>query len=376
MLKNFNNKNNKNKKLGRNKNSDLLNVKDEYHNTNFKTTMSSHHGSNTIYLSDTLKISNSKRKNLLIINNTEKKSRNENNLKIKKIKEENNKEKKIQKRKTQTQTDLFWNNDNDTFFKTYLNKIPNISVIKKRKKENSERCKNKIIYYNSSLEDFYRNKKKECESPLSNKIKSFSSLPRSSKVYFVNNLLKQYKINNKDKKLEKMNMRIKLNKKINNQSNEPEEKINSKILKGFSLLSGNKSALKVLFRKRPIKIRNTLNPIINSYGNILDDLSGKIGFMKDSMNLIYPKVSQAKYLFNGIRDDFDSNQKNRSLIEDYNINQNKIKSKFILYQLKKRKINQTVYSKYPLYLKNNKSKSEKILTAKIYSLRRKNLLNL
>ena len=169
-----------------------------------------------------------------------------------------------------------------------------------------------------------------------------------------------------------MNMRIKLNKKINNQSNEPEEKINSKILKGFSLLSGNKSALKVLFRKRPIKIRNTLNPIINSYGNILDDLSGKIGFMKDSMNLIYPKVSQAKYLFNGIRDDFDSNQKNRSLIEDYNINQNKIKSKFILYQLKKRKINQTVYSKYPLNL-NNKSKSEKILTAKIYSLRRKKL---
>ena len=375
MLKNFNNKNNKNIKIGRNKNSDLLNVKDEYHNTNFKTTMSSHHGNNTIYLSDTLKISNSKRKNLIKINNTEKKSRNENiNLKIKKIKEENDKEKKIQKRKTQTQTDLFWNND--TFFKTYLNKIPNISVIKKRKKENSEGYKNKIIYYNSSIEDFYHNKKKECESPLSNKIKSFSSLPRSSKVYFVNNLLKQYKIKNKDKKLEKMNMRIKLNKKINNQSNESEENINSKLLKGFSLLSGNKSALKILFRKKPIKIRNTLNPIINSYGNILDDLSGKIGFMKDSMNLIYPKVSQAKYLFNGIKNEFDSNQKNRSLIEDYNINQNKIKSKFILYQIKKRKINQTVYSKYPLYLKNNKSKSEKILTAKIYSLRRKNLLNL
>ena len=375
MLKNFNYKNIKNVAIKRNKNSDLINAKDEYYNTNFKTTMSSNYGNNTIYLSDTLKVSNSKRKNLIKINNTEKKSRNENNMKIKRITEQNNSEKNIQKRKTQTQTDLFWNND--TFFKTYLNKIPNISVIKKRKKINSGRYKeNKIIYFNSSIENFYHKKKKECESPLSNKIKSFSSLPRSSKVYFINNLLKQFKIKNKDKNLEKIKMRLKLNKKINNGSNEPEEEIiNSKLLKGFSLLSGNKSALKILFRKRPIKIGNTLNPIINSYGNILDDLSGKIGFMKDSMNLIYPKVSQAKYLFNGIKNDFDSVQKNRSLIEDYNINQNKIKSKFILYQIKKKKINQTVYSKYPLSL-NNKSKSEKILTAKIYSLRRNNLINL
>ena len=371
MLKNFNYKNIKNVAIKRNKNSDLINAKDEYYNTNFKTTMSSNYGNNTIYLSDTLKVSNSKRKNLIKINNTEKKSRNENNMKIKKITEQNNSEKNIQKRKTQTQTDLFWNND--TFFKTYLNKIPIISVIKKRKKINSGRYQeNKIIYFNSSIENFYHKKKNEYDSPLSNKIKS-SSLPRSSKVYFINNLLKQYKIKNKDKNLEKIKMRIKLNKKINNGPNEPEEEIiNSKLLKGFSLLSGNKSALKILFRKRPIKIGNTLNPIMNSYGNILDDLSGKIGFMKDSMNLIYPKVSQAKYLFNGIKNDFDSVQKNRSLIEDYNINQNKIKSKFILYQIKKKKINQTVYSKYPLSL-NNKSKSEKILTAKIYSLRRKKL---
>ena len=372
MLKNFNYKNIKNVAIKRNKNSDLINAKDEYYNTNFKTTMSSNYGNNTIYLSDTLKVSNSKRKNLIKINNTEKKSRNENNMKIKKITEQNNSEKNIQKRKTQTQTDLYWNNN--SFFKTYLNKIPNISVIKKRKKINSGRYQeNKIIYFNSSIENFYHKKKKEYDSPLSNKIKSLSSLPRSSKVYFINTLLKQYKIKNKDKNLEKIKMRIKLNKKINNGSNEPEEEIiNSKLLKGFSLLSGNKSALKILFRKRPIKVGNTLNPIMNSYGNILDDLSGKIGFMKDSMNLIYPKVSQAKYLFNGIKIDFDSVQKNRSLIEDYNINQNKIKSKFILYQIKKKKINQTVYSKYPLSL-NNKSKSEKILTAKIYSLRRKKL---
>ena len=131
--------------------------------------------------------------------------------------------------------------------------------------------------------------------------------------------------------------------------------------------------MKLLFRKKPIKIKNILNPITNSYGNVLDDLSGKIGFMKDSMNLIYPKVSQIKYLFNGIKNNFESTSKDLSLDEYNNINQIKIKSKSILYQLKKKKINQILYSRYPIYLNKNKNNSEKIFTAKIYSLRRKKI---
>ena len=176
---------------------------------------------------------------------------------------------------------------------------------------------------------------------------------------------------NKDKKSEKINTKIKISKKVN-EFNDPEE-IDSKLLKGFSILAGNKSAMKLLFRKKPIKIKSSLNPITNSYGNILDDVSGKIGFMKDSMNLIYPKISKAKYLFNGNKNEMESNRKNWSLIDDYNINQNKIKNKFILYQMKKRKFNQTIYSKYPIYLNNKKNNSEKILSAKIYSLKRKKL---
>ena len=369
MLKNINNGYIKNKKIKRNTNSDLINIKEEYYNTNFKTTMSSNPGNNTDYLSDTLKVTNSKRKYSTKSNMTVTKRRIENNIKFKKILEINNKEKKIYKIKSQTQTDLLWNNN--TVFKTYLNKNPNKKNPKPKISEKiKEKKENKIIYYNSSIEDFYSNKKKECKSPLNDRIKAFSSLPRSSKVYFINNILKLYKKANKEEKLEKINKKIKTNKKIN-ESNEPEE-INSKLLKGFSI-SGNKSAMKLLFRKKPIKIKNILNPITNSYGNVLDDLSGKIGFMKDSMNLIYPKVSQIKYLFNGIKNNFESTSKDLSLDEYNNINQIKIKSKSILYQLKKKKINQILYSRYPIYLNKNKNNSEKIFTAKIYSLRRKKI---
>ena len=44
-----------------------------------------------------------------------------------------------------------------------------------------------------------------------------------------------------------------------------------------------------------IKSHNLVNPLSNSYGNILNEISEKIGFMKGSINMIYPKISQAKY---------------------------------------------------------------------------------
>jgi hypothetical protein len=45
----------------------------------------------------------------------------------------------LSKKKTQTQTDLFW--DRVAFYKTYLNKIPIVSVIKKKNKK-----KNKSLF--------------------------------------------------------------------------------------------------------------------------------------------------------------------------------------------------------------------------------------
>lgn len=370
MFINIINNRNKNISFQNNFNTDLNNIRDEFY-SNIKTTISSNQGNNTLYLSDPLNLNQSKRKNSINNNNTDKKSQNNkiNILEIKSLIPNNPKnyiqDKNIRKRKNQTQSNSIWKND--SCFKTYLNKVPNISIIKKReKKENSERkLKCKIIYYNSSIESNYRKKKKSGVFPLNEKIITFSTIQESNKVNFINNIMKLYKNKNKEK-LGTYDTKIRLKKKETNNKDE----INSKILKGFSLLSGNKSAMKLLFRKKPIKITNKLNPITNSYGLILDDVSGKIGFMKDSMNLIYPKLSQAKYLFNGINKEIEINKKNRSLIQDYNFNQNKMKDNFLLYQIKKRKINQTIYSRYPISL-NNRNNSDKILTAKMYSLRQK-----
>ena len=367
MFINIINNRNKNISFQNNFNTDLNNIRDEFY-SNIKTTISSNQGNNTLYLSDPLNLNQSKRKNSINNNKSEKKSQNNkiNILEIKSLIPNNPKnyiqDKNIRKRKNQTQSNSIWKND--SCFKTYLNKVPNISIIKKReKKDNSERTlKYKIIYYNSSIESNYRKKKKNGVFPLNEKIITFSTIQESNKV---NNIMKLYKNKNKEK-LGTYDTKIRLKKKETNNKDE----INSKILKGFSLLSGNKSAMKLLFRKKPIKIANKLNPITNSYGLILDDVSGKIGFMKDSMNLIYPKLSQAKYLFNGINKEIEINRKNRSLIQDYNFNQNKMKDNFLLYQIKKRKINQTIYSRYPISL-NNRNNSDKILTAKMYSLRQK-----
>ena len=369
MFINIINNRNKNISFQNNFNTDLNNIGDEFY-SNIKTTISSNQGNNTLYLSDPLNLNQSKRKSSINNNNTDKKSQNNkiNILEIKSLIPNNPKnyiqDKNIRKRKNQTQSSIW---KNDSCFKTYLNKVPNISIIKKReKKENSERkLKCKIIYYNSSIESNYRKKKKSGVFPLNEKIITFSTIQESNKVNFINNIMKLYKNKNKEK-LGTYDTKIRLKKKETNNKDE----INSKILKGFSLLSGNKSAMKLLFRKKPIKIANKLNPITNSYGLILDDVSGKIGFMKDSMNLIYPKLSQAKYLFNGINKEIEINRKNRSLIQDYNFNQNKMKDNFLLYQIKKRKINQTIYSRYPIQL-NNRNNSDKILTAKMYSLRQK-----
>ena len=202
MLGNFNNQKINNK---RNSNYDLINIREEY--TNLKTTMSTNainSGNNTININEIFRASQQEKiKNYEKINLTEKKAENENNMNIIKLKKTfdcknydniNNKilyrEKLLSKKKTQTQTDLFW--DRVAFYKTYLNKIPIVSVIKKKNKKkinNSERnTRNKIIYYNSSIEDLYKSKS-IAESSRKDKMDIFSYLPDSNKVIFINKIL-------------------------------------------------------------------------------------------------------------------------------------------------------------------------------------------
>ena len=71
--------------------------------------------------------------------------------------------------KGKTQSESFWPYKKNNYIKSYLNKIR--KKIEKKKSFKTERTKdNKIIYYNSSIEDKYNNKKKNkiFESGLNN----------------------------------------------------------------------------------------------------------------------------------------------------------------------------------------------------------------
>ena len=378
MFQYFNNTNNRKE---RNSNSDLISIRDEY--TNMKTTMSSNMFNN-VSINELFKSSQKKIQNYEKLNNSEKKfneTNTNNQSKIKKIIEEKiiknlNKKRQEEKnksnnRKMQIQTELMW--QRETFFKTYLDKIPNISFIQKNdKKKKSETIKeSKIIYYNSSMENFYKSKNMN-KYPSKMRKKCLSTLTSTNKIHFINSLLRLYKNKNKDK--DKFNLKIKIKKSIEKADKTEEE--NNNILKGFNFSSGSKSALKILFEKAPLKLKTSipiketekiLNPITNSYGNLLDHLSDKVAFMKDSMDMIYPKISQAKYMIKGPKKDYESMSQNQSLINDYNFE--RIRDLNIIYKIKKRKINQTLYSKYPLHSRN-KYFREKLLPIKKYSLNR------
>ena len=380
MFQYFNNTNNRKE---RNSNSDLISIRDEY--TNMKTTMSSNMFNN-VSINELFKSSQKKIQNYEKLNNSEKKfneTNTNNQSKIKKIIEEKiiknlNKKRQEEKnksnnRKMQIQTELMW--QRETFFKTYLDKIPNISFIQKNdKKKKSETIKeSKIIYYNSSMENFYKSKNMN-KYPSKMRKKCLSTLTSTNKIHFINSLLRLYKNKNKDKDKDKFNLKIKIKKSI--EKADKTEKENNNILKGFNFSSGSKSALKILFEKAPLKLKTSipiketekiLNPITNSYGNLLDHLSDKVAFMKDSMDMIYPKISQAKYMIKGPKKDYESMSQNQSLINDYNFE--RIRDLNIIYKIKKRKINQTLYSKYPLHSRN-KYFREKLLPIKKYSLNR------
>ena len=380
MFQYFNNTNNRKE---RNSNSDLISIRDEY--TNMKTTMSSNMFNN-VSINELFKSSQKKIQSYEKLNNSEKKfneTNTNNQSKIKKIIEEKiiknlNKKRQEEKnksnnRKMQIQTELMW--QRETFFKTYLDKIPNISFIQKNdKKKKSETIKeSKIIYYNSSMENFYKSKNMN-KYPSKMRKKCLSTLTSTNKIHFINSLLRLYKNKNKDKDKDKFNLKIKIKKSI--EKADKTEKENNNILKGFNFSSGSKSALKILFEKAPLKLKTSipiketekiLNPITNSYGNLLDHLSDKVAFMKDSMDMIYPKISQAKYMIKGPKKDYESMSQNQSLINDYNFE--RIRDLNIIYKIKKRKINQTLYSKYPLHSRN-KYFREKLLPIKKYSLNR------
>ena len=375
MLELFNN-NTHNLKYRRS-NSDLMNIKDEY--TNLKTAMSSNAFntgiSNSVTINEFFKTSQKKLNNIKVMNLSEKKSRNVIKInKPKHIKLSN--EKDSPEIKEENKIDSL--NQKLVFFQTAIDNIPNINIFPKKQKQKNNFKKslsNNIIYYNSTMKNFYKTQN-EIDFPLNKKINSVTS----NEINFVHNILTFYKLNKRSKSYKSKITIPKINSNKSAREENKENEIMNKLLKGFSFVSGNKSTLKVLFHRIPIKIKPCLqsfkkigqpeailNPITNSYGVVLDDVSEKIGFMKDSINMIYPRISKARYK---IKEAIKYNliRRNRSLIDD-NLTQNNCQN--TIYKINKRKINiQTIYSKYPIDSRK-KSTGEHLLPFAMYSLRRK-----
>ena len=354
-------------------NSDILNIKSDFNNSSSNN--------NNVRIDNKSLTSN---QNPIIIK-AKKEVEEKRIVKLKKIPKYNkiidiinNKKSKETLKKSKTYTNFF-NSSNNTFnsyknfskFQLSLNKN---NIDKKLNKTNSfffntskNNEKNKIMYYNSSFNDI-------------NKL----IIPKSDRVSFISNILNTYKKNEKNRNI------LKNIKKKNKLNNEKKEENNKNIFKGFSFLSMNKSMLDTLFKKTPIKIKTgvltsiededmksriRLNPFSNSYGYILDELSEKIGFIRGSINMIYPKISQAKYqlkefekadytnkLFNKTRKKIIkvSNSFDRSK----NIYGKKLK---LFNDTKPRMIIRKFFTKYPISIGR---KGENVCSTKMYSLKK------
>ena len=207
-------------------------------------------------------------------------------------------------------------------------------------------------------------------------------LPKSNSVSFIRNLFKYFERKEKNKKINKNIKNNKLDKKIGT------EDINKKIFKGFNFLSMNKSILETLFRKTPLKIKSGLltsmsdekinsefylSPFSNSYGYILDVLSEKIGFMKGSINMIYPKIAKVKFKIKELErtDEFKKLYKiSKIKKEKFNSenNTNKYEKQDRIYKkVKPKKIIKNFFTKYPI----NYQKIGEKTYSKMYSMKNK-----
>ena len=292
----------------------------------------------------------------------------------------------------QNSSNSYINNNNSNKFKAN-SLYSNVSANKSFKSMMNSRNKiNKIIYFNSSLNDFYNERSKfnlnsSSVKKIHNKYSYLTPKSFSQNIDFINDIINTYNRSqsNKDKNI--LIKKIKQN-NINNKKKLEEE--NKKLLKEFNFLPINKSVLKTLFRKIPIKIKkdalttmseekikshNLVNPLSNSYGNILNEISEKIGFMKGSINMIYPKISQAKYEIKA----YERNKEYTEYIKDkknnikrkYNNsvedNKNPNGNKIVIYNISKpKKITQTYMTKCPIKV----FKNEDEYLIKMYTLRR------
>ena len=289
--------------------------------------------------------------------------------------------KKLTKSKTQIN---FFSPDNSQHYNNLIKKKFN-----KTNEFNSK--KYHTIYFNSSLDNFYIKKKNErfkTNTPLNNLNKTKYSIisPRSHCVNFIGNIMNLYnkaEENKNNNDISNTKESISVIKK-NNKNNENEDEVQDILgIDSFNLIT-----LKNLFQKNSAKIKNGvlneviidkkiknndifLNPFTNSYGVLLDNMSEKVGFMKGSMDIIYPKITQKKYQIRSLERKKKSNLKKCASQENYKIQNNEINNIFNIKP--KKKIIQSIFTKYPINIKRT---GKSVYFTKMYSFKgKKDLIN-
>ena len=299
--------------------------------------------------------------------------------------------------KSKTQINFFSPDNSYKNFKDIFSAIKNISSISKtsnnkltnekfNKTNSFNLSKDKTIYYNSSLENFYiknkinRFKANTALNQLNRKKYSLFS-PQSHCVNFIRNIINLYNKNN-DNKNEVNKENIKTNNNKNKKENENKDTDNFDGMNTFNQIS-----LKNLFQKNTAKIKNDvlndivvdkkiknndifLNPFTNSYGVLLDLMSEKVGFMKGSMDILYPKITQKMYQIRTLERKTKNDMKRSSSQENYKIqylgfnNNNNFNNK--LFNLKQKKSFQSIYTRYPVSIKKI---GQNKWTSKMYSFK-------
>ena len=214
--------------------------------------------------------------------------------------------------------------------------------------------KNNTLYFNSFLDDYYNkisNKKFRIITPLNKYIKRERSfLPLERNINFFSD-----KKNNNEKKEKKINI-----KKVQRR-NIKDNLVNSPKFNSF-----NKTILNNIFQKSKTKVKLGIldgvilnykldnndiitKPFNNSYNFMINIISDKIKFLKNSLNFIYPSIFRKRYLIKE-----NQNKKNNLLRnisqEIFRRNKNEVKND--IYKINEdKKVSQSVFTKYPIYIK-------------------------
>ena len=232
--------------------------------------------------------------------------------------------------------------------------------------------KNNTLYFNSFLDNCYNkisDEKIKIITPLNKFIRKKSlnfSVKRNT------NFFREKKKNNE-----------KEDKKISTINEVQGRNIKDNLVESPKFNSLNQTILNNIFKKSKIKVKLGIldevilnykldnndiitKPFNNSYTFMINIISDKIKFLKNSLNFIYPSILRKRFQRKA-NQNLKKNNSPRNFSQEI-IRRNKINIKNDIFKINKsKKVSQSVFAKYPIYIKLKGKYSPNF-----YSLRREN----